>query len=332
MAASDRSLHGLRAVPVVAARADGHVGRHRDQDEEVLAALRRHGGVGLRRLADVDRRRVGDPGSSPKMSPKFWSQSEVKNSEWWASCGRRPSTPSIARTAPGPGERRRHACSGCVCRAAGSSAVSRWCRSAAPTTTSAGDRTTLAVRRRVLDPGHVRTAPRRPVGEDPGDRRAPVCSRRPVPLGQGGDDLDQPGEAALRVEHPVAQVEPAHQVVHARRTARRGAEEDRGIAQDLAQPVVGEPGRHVAGQRAGQQPAQQRESGVRRRCAGTTTWSRSCCRGSGAARCRRCPPRSGGRRRRPRRLRARRDSNSARLWARSGRRSSGSSWPSKKTR
>ncbi len=80
-------------------------------------------------------------------------------------------------------------------------------------------------------------------------------------LRQGGDDLDQAGEAALRVEHPVAEVEPAHQVVDAGRPVRRRAEEDRGVAQDLADPAVGERRRHVALQRPGQ------ESGQRRRAA-----------------------------------------------------------------
>ena len=47
--------------------------------------------VGLRRLADVDRRRVRDAGVRRRRCRRScWSQSWVKNSEWWASCGQAP--------------------------------------------------------------------------------------------------------------------------------------------------------------------------------------------------------------------------------------------------
>jgi hypothetical protein len=90
----------------------------------------------------------------------------------------------------------------------------------------------------VLDARHL-GAPGAVAGEDAGHRGAGV-EPGAVALGEGGDHLDEPGEAALGVEHAVAEVEVAHQVVHARRAARRGAEEHRGVAEHLAQPVVGE--------------------------------------------------------------------------------------------
>ena len=213
---------------------------------------------------------------------------------------------------------------------AGSSAVSRWCRSAAPTTTSASSGA-RAVRCLVLDAGDDGASAGRVGGEDPGDGRTGVQPRA-VPLREVGDDPDQPAEAALGVEHAVAEVEPAHQVVQARRAAGGGAEEDGGVAEHLAQPVVGERAGDVALQRPRQQPAERRACGVRRRGARRPSVSRSWCRGTGAGPCRRCPPRSGGRRRSGHPPPARADSNSARLWARSGRRSTGSGWPSKKTR
>ena len=229
------------------------------------------------------------------MSPKFCPQSRVKNSEWCGSCGSRPSTPSIASTAPGPGERSRHAGSGCVCSPVGSSAVSRWCRSAAPTTTSASTERRPSGRL-VLDAGDDGSSTCGVGGEDPRDGRAGVQPRA-VLLREVGDDPDQPGEAALGVEHAVAEVEPAHQVVQARRAAGGGAQEDSGVAEHLAQPVVGERAGDVALQRPRQQPAERQASGVRRRGARRPSVSRSSCRGTGAGPCRRCPRPSGGRRR-----------------------------------
>ena len=75
------------------------------------------------------------------------------------------------------------------------------------------------------------------------------------------DDLDEP---AARVEDAVVEVEVAHQVVEARHLERRAAEEHRGVAEDLAQPRIGEPPLDVRGERAGEQrrelrhPPQQR--------------------------------------------------------------------------
>ena len=93
---------------------------------------------------------------------------------------------------------------------------------------------------------------------------APVSMTTPLGDGEPLDRADDLGEAAARVEHALVEVEVAHQVVQARHAVGRAAEEDSGVAEDLAQPRVGEPPLDVRGERAGEQrrelrqPAQQR--------------------------------------------------------------------------
>ena len=77
---------------------------------------------------------------------------------------------------------------------------------------------------------------------DPGARDEPCTGL----LGEAGDAVDHLAESALRVQHPVVEVEVAHQVIQARRREGRSAEEHRGVAEHLAQAVVA----HVAGDEA----------------------------------------------------------------------------------
>ena len=67
------------------------------------------------------------------------------------------------------------------------------------------------------------------------------------------------GEAATRVEDALVEVEVAHEVVQARRAVGRAAEEDSRVAQDLAQPQVGEPLLDVRRERTRQQGGELRK-------------------------------------------------------------------------
>jgi len=66
-----------------------------------------------------------------------------------------------------------------------------------------------------------------------------------VLLGDRVDALDERRESAHRVEHAVGEVEVAHEVVHRRGVERRGAEEDGGVAEHLAQTQIVEAVRDV---------------------------------------------------------------------------------------
>ena len=95
---------------------------------------------------------------------------------------------------------------------------------------------------------------------DPGARDEPCTG----PLGEAGDAVDHLAESALRVQHPVVEVEVAHQVIQARRREGRSAEEHRRVAEHLAQAGVA----HVAGDEAiealEQQPAESPEAAQHR--------------------------------------------------------------------
>ena len=179
-------LDRLGALPVVAAAADG---RGRPAPARARRGSRCPPERRTGRSRTACRRRStrgrGTAGLAAEDVAEVLAQSAVKKSEWCASCGSRPSTPSIAQHRAGPGGTAPpHLLAGASAAAAGSSAVSRWCRSAAPTTTSAR-RCAVAVRRcRARRPSR-RGAPAAGVaGEDPGDRGAGVQPRA-VPLAPG---------------------------------------------------------------------------------------------------------------------------------------------------
>ena len=78
-----------------------------------------------------------------------------------------------------------------------------------------------------------------PLGEDPFDRGAGADLGAPV-FGQARDRPDHLHEAPARIEHPVVEIEVAHEVVQARRVVGRSAEEDGRVTQHLLQHGVGE--------------------------------------------------------------------------------------------
>ena len=244
----------------------------------------RHGRVGRGRLADVDRRRVRDAGGATE------DVAEVAVPVG----GEEQRVVGELREAPLDAEHREHR------TRAGGAAPPRLLRvrlqrvaGAARSPGGAGPR-----RRRPRRQGRYGGSPSDSVARPPspgtghGVSRhavrmpvtgAPVCSRAPCRSASAAIDLDEPGEPALRVEHPVAEVEPAHQVVHARRPARGRAEEHRGVAEQLAEPGVGELRRRRGCSSDRVSSRLSAGSGARRRGAGATPASRSCCRGSGAS-------------------------------------------------
>ena len=132
-------LHRRRRPRVHAAAADAGIGRHGHEHEEVLVTGRGHGRIGRRGPADVERGRVRAPGGAARgWRRSSRSQSEVKNREWWASCGSAPAHAEHHQHGAGagvpPAPRPLRVASAARPAAA---AVSTWCRSAAPTTTSA---------------------------------------------------------------------------------------------------------------------------------------------------------------------------------------------------
>ncbi len=76
-----------------------------------------------------------------------------------------------------------------------------------------------------------------------------------------GDALDHAVETADRIQHAVREVEVTHEVVHAGRDVRGGAEEHRRVAEDLAQPVILHRVCHPRGERLGQQTHERAEAG-----------------------------------------------------------------------
>ena len=200
----------------------------------------------------------GTDGFAPKMRAKLSPQSSVNSSVWCRSSGSWPRMPSMTSTAPGPGSARCHEASDRLRDAAGSSWVSVWCRSAVDDHDVGVDLVRRAVGVEVADAPCAIVA-HDDVG-DPGARDEPCAG----PLGEAGDAVDHLAESALRVEHPVVEVEVAHQVIQARRRERRGAEEHRRVAEHLAQAGVA----HVAGDEAiealEQQPAESAEAAQHR--------------------------------------------------------------------
>ncbi len=95
--------------------------------------------------------------------------------------------------------------------------------------------------------------------------RADGCDRGPrVDLGavldrEVGDRLDEPGETALGVLDSAGEVERAHQVVEAGGPVGGGAEEYRGVAEDLPQADVGEPLADEVLQRLGEEREEPRQ-------------------------------------------------------------------------
>ncbi len=71
--------------------------------------------------------------------------------------------------------------------------------------------------------------------------------------GESLDRRDDLGETAARVQHAVVEVEMAHEVIQARHAVRRAAEEHGRVAEDLSQSRIGEPSIDVARERPCQQ-------------------------------------------------------------------------------
>ena len=183
------------------------------------------------------RRSTAAPGWRPaaRMSPKSAPQSRAKNSGVVLQLAAdAPRTPSIASTALGPGSRllqyraewrarrRQQLRLGVVQvgRAHHDVRADRRAAGRPVRVRHAGDPRGRAVGRRM----------RRP-------RRSGSSARPPRRPARRCASID-PGEAAPRVQHAVGEVEVAHQVVHARRVVRRGAQEHGRVAEDLPQPRV----------------------------------------------------------------------------------------------
>ena len=73
----------------------------------------------------------------------------------------------------------------------------------------------------------------------------------------GTDDLIEP---SLRVEHAVREVEVAHEVIKARHSVRRPAEEHCGIPEDLLEALIAEAAFDVTRKRRGQERSELRHA------------------------------------------------------------------------
>jgi hypothetical protein len=108
------------------------------------------------------------------------------------------------------------------------------------------------------DPASGSAAARCCLGVDARDIGSRVQAH-PRPFGQPDEGVDDRMEPAHRVTDTLVEVEGAHEVVDRRCPSRIGAEEDRGVLEDLAQHRIVERGFGEVGQRRSQLPDEFRE-------------------------------------------------------------------------